>query len=129
MLPSTARMKVGLGSAGYISRRLLQCSAVSECLITIQSPPSDATSAGALLRKDLGVPRCYSVRDESTGAAFFDGRPTDHKDSSIVPSLGGSVAERSWRRLDGHNQLPKVILGIKFADGIEVVRLQAQAAT
>ena len=34
----------------------------------------------------------------------------------------------SWRRLDGHNQLPKVILGEKFFDGIEVVRSQAQAA-
>jgi transposase-like protein len=38
------------------------------------------------------------------------------------------AAERSWRRLDGHNQLPKLILGVKFTDGIEVVRSQAQAA-
>jgi putative transposase len=38
------------------------------------------------------------------------------------------AAERSWRRLDGHNQLPKVILGVKFTDGIEVVRPHAQAA-
>ena len=38
------------------------------------------------------------------------------------------AAEKSWRRLDGHNQLPKVILGIKFTDGIEVVRSQPQAA-
>jgi len=38
------------------------------------------------------------------------------------------AAEKSWRRLDGHNQLPKVILGVKFADGIEVVRSQTQAA-
>jgi putative transposase len=38
------------------------------------------------------------------------------------------AAERSWRRLDGHNQLPKIILGVRFADGIEVVRSQAQAA-
>jgi hypothetical protein len=37
-------------------------------------------------------------------------------------------AERSWRRLNGHNQLPKVILAVKFTDGIEVVRSQAQAA-
>ena len=34
----------------------------------------------------------------------------------------------SWRRLDGHNQLPKLILRVKFTDGIEVVRSQAQAA-
>jgi len=38
------------------------------------------------------------------------------------------AAERSWRRLDGHCQLPKLILGVKFTDGIEVVRSKAQAA-
>ena len=38
------------------------------------------------------------------------------------------AAEKSWRRLDGHNQLPKVILGVEFVDGIEVIRPQAQAA-
>jgi hypothetical protein len=38
------------------------------------------------------------------------------------------AAEKSWRRLDGHNQLPKVVLGIKFDDGIEVIRSQAQVA-
>jgi transposase-like protein len=38
------------------------------------------------------------------------------------------AAENSWRRLDGHKQLPKVILGVKFADGIEVVKREAQAA-
>ena len=30
------------------------------------------------------------------------------------------AAQRSWRRLDGHSQLPKVILGAKFSDGLEV---------
>jgi len=30
------------------------------------------------------------------------------------------AAQRAWRRLDGGNQLPKVILGVKFADGLEV---------
>jgi putative transposase len=38
------------------------------------------------------------------------------------------AAQKSWRRLNGRNQLPKLILGVKFADGIEVVRSQAQAA-
>jgi len=38
------------------------------------------------------------------------------------------AAEKSWRRLDGHNQLPKIILGVQFADGIEVVRSRVQAA-
>jgi hypothetical protein len=38
------------------------------------------------------------------------------------------AAEGSWRRLDGHNQLPKLIIGVKFTDGIEVVRSKPQAA-
>ena len=38
------------------------------------------------------------------------------------------AAERSWHRLRGYDQLPKVICGVKFNDGIEVVRLQAQTA-
>lgn len=41
-------------------------------------------------------------------------------------------AQRSWRRLDGHNQLPKLVLGVKFADGLEVadkaIRQPATAA-
>ena len=37
------------------------------------------------------------------------------------------AAEKSWRRLDGHNQLPKVIRGVKFTDGMEIVKSQAQA--
>ncbi len=31
------------------------------------------------------------------------------------------AAQKSWRRLDGHNQLPKLMLGAKFKDGIEIV--------
>ena len=38
------------------------------------------------------------------------------------------AAEKSWRRLNGHTQLPKIILGIRFTDGIEVLRSQAQVA-
>jgi putative transposase len=35
------------------------------------------------------------------------------------------AAEKNWRRLDGHNQLPKIILGVRFT---EVVKPKAQAA-
>jgi putative transposase len=35
------------------------------------------------------------------------------------------AAEKSWRRLDGQNQLPKVILNVKFNDGLEVVQAAA----
>jgi len=38
------------------------------------------------------------------------------------------AAEKSWRRLNGHNQLPKLIQGVTFVDGIEAVRQHPQAA-
>ena len=38
------------------------------------------------------------------------------------------AAEKSWRRLKGYSLLPKVILGVKFHDGIEIVKSQSQTA-
>ena len=38
------------------------------------------------------------------------------------------AAEKSWRRLKGYSLLPKVILGLKFNDGIEIVKSQSQTA-
>jgi len=36
-------------------------------------------------------------------------------------------AQASWRKLDGQNQLPKVIEGVRFTDGVETVRDHAAA--
>jgi hypothetical protein len=30
-------------------------------------------------------------------------------------------AQKNWRRLDGHNRLPKLVLGLTFNNGIEVI--------
>jgi putative transposase len=37
-------------------------------------------------------------------------------------------AQKNWRRLDGQNQLPKIIANVKFKDGIEASSPQAKAA-
>ena len=37
-------------------------------------------------------------------------------------------AEKTWRRLDGKNQLPKLISGVKFFDGLEVATRDVLAA-
>ena len=37
-------------------------------------------------------------------------------------------AEASWSRLRGYNQLSKIIMGVKFKNGIEIVRSQVQTA-
>jgi hypothetical protein len=38
------------------------------------------------------------------------------------------MTSKTWRRLQGQNQLPKVIQGVKFQDGIEVAPEAKSAA-
>jgi len=38
------------------------------------------------------------------------------------------AAAKSWRRLKGQNQLPKLLAGAKFQDGIEVIEMKPQSA-
>lgn len=38
------------------------------------------------------------------------------------------AASKTWRRLKGTNQLPKVIAGVRFSDGIEVIQMPANHA-
>ena len=90
------------------------------------------------------------IKDRQTLLMFFD-LPADHWDhlrtSNPIESVFATVrhrtvrmkgalsqdtarlmvfklvmaASRTWRRLQGQNQLPKVVNGIKFKDGIEAV--------
>jgi putative transposase len=39
-----------------------------------------------------------------------------------------TAAAKTWRRLKGENQLPKVIQGVKFTNGVEVANTPAQSA-
>src|SRR5437763_16114611 len=38
------------------------------------------------------------------------------------------TAAKTWRRLKGENQLPKVIQGVTFTNGVEVINTPAQSA-
>ena len=38
------------------------------------------------------------------------------------------AASKTWRTLKGSNQLPKVIQGVKFRDGVEVTHADQTAA-
>jgi hypothetical protein len=39
-----------------------------------------------------------------------------------------NAAAKTWRRLKGENQLPKVVQGVRFQNGIEVIELTAHNA-
>ncbi len=38
------------------------------------------------------------------------------------------AAAKSWRRLKGENQLPKVVQGVTFNNGVEVINTPTQSA-
>ena len=38
------------------------------------------------------------------------------------------AAAKTWRRLNGENQLPKVVQGVKFQNGIEVIEMPVHHA-
>jgi putative transposase len=39
-----------------------------------------------------------------------------------------NAAAKTWRRLKGENHLPKVVQGVKFQNGIEVIKMPAHHA-
>jgi hypothetical protein len=39
-----------------------------------------------------------------------------------------TAAAKTWRRLKGENQLPKVVQGVRFQNGIEVIEMPAHHA-
>ena len=39
-----------------------------------------------------------------------------------------SAAAKTWRRLKGENQLPKIVRGVKFHNGVEVIETPANHA-
>ena len=39
-----------------------------------------------------------------------------------------NAAAKTWRRLKGENQLPKVVQGVKFKNGVEVTEMPAHHA-
>ena len=49
-------------------------------------------------------------------------------DVSLVPAKLVMAAARTWHRLKGEKQLPKVVQGVTFTDGVEVSDTPAQHA-
>jgi hypothetical protein len=71
------------------------------------------------------------LRDRATQDDPREGMPLEQDCLAMVFKLVEG-AQKTWRRLDGHNQLPKIIRGVKFTDGCEIIAkpsdLQSQSA-
>ena len=49
--------------------------------------------------------------------------PLSAKTAKLMVFKLVDAAAKTWQRLKGENQLPKVIAGIKFKNGIEVIKM------
>jgi len=67
------------------------------------------------------------IRHRAASNRTLQGMPLKQDGIAMVFKLA-QAAEKSWRGLDGNNQLPKVATGVKFIDGIEDVSQQPLAA-
>jgi hypothetical protein len=106
---------------------------------TDASPPSLRTASHGSGPTWIATPSSYrTCTDFSLPVSRRTAKDSGHYPNKTALAMIfklAEAAEKSWRRLNGHNQLPKIILGIKFTvlgikftDGIEVVRSQAQIA-
>jgi hypothetical protein len=74
-------------------------------------------------------PRCRS-RSEEEKATSSHGKWLAWEEPRAVGDLVHveKFFARTWRRLQGQNQLPKVIGGVRFQDGIEVTEAPSNHA-
>ncbi len=119
-------------------------------------PPRDLRRASKYAAKYEKAVTCLT-KDREALLAFFD-FPAEHWDhlrtSNPIESVFATVrhrtvrtkgalsaktaklmvfklvnaAAKTWRRLKGENQLPKVVRGVKFQNGIEVIEMPAHHA-
>jgi hypothetical protein len=66
------------------------------------------------------VVRCDSLKVARNGTVVQIGRNRWQDTARLMVFKLVMAASKTWRRLKGQNQLPKVISGVRFKDGIEV---------
>jgi hypothetical protein len=69
------------------------------------------------------VPSVVCTKAETQTFACSKCTVGDHREVDGVQAV--TAAAKTWRRLRGENQLPKVVRGVKFHNGIEVVEMPA----
>ena len=90
-------------------------------------PEEGSRSAARLLRfsrraleaLENDKPHRKHLRDRAAQDHPIEGVPLE-QDRARHGIQAGRGRTEEWRRLDGHNQLPKIIQGVKFIDGLEV---------
>jgi len=86
----------------------------TRCLLSTTSRPNTGNTCGRPIPSKAPSPPCAIARS--------DRRLSVERTALAMVFKLVDGAQKSWRRLDGHNQLPKLVLGVTFADGIEVTQ-------
>jgi putative transposase len=100
-----------------------------ECLTKTAMPCSPSTTS----RQSTGSICAHRTPSESTFATVrhrsvrSKGCLSNKTALAMVFKLA-QAAEKHWRHLDGQSQLPKVVHGVRFTDGIEVAKEPVQTA-
>src|ERR1700730_459653 len=92
------------------------------CFARLLRLPGRALEASAHIE-----PSRKYIRDRAPSDGAFEGVPIE-QDRSRHDLQACSSCRETLACLDGQNQLPKVILGVCFTDGIEVAKEEAQTA-
>ena len=87
------------------------------CSPSSTSPPSTGSSAD--IESMFATVRHRTERTQGALSA---------KTAKLMVFKLVNAAARTWRRLKGENQLPKVVQGVKLQNGIEVVKTPAHHA-
>jgi len=81
------------------------------------------------------LPPAYAISRDILGERLPCFCPSRHNrqpcDSIFTMSAAFKLvmaAAKSWRRLKGENQLPKVVQGVTFNNGVEVINTPTQSA-
>ena len=93
----------------------------ADCSPSSTFPPNTGTISARPTRSKACSPQCAIEPCGRRGALSA-------KTAKLMVFKLVDAAAKTWRRLKGENQLPKVIAGIKFQNGIEVIKMPAHHA-
>ena len=97
--------------------RLLRCGPFNPNTHVSVKMVSSRTENVSILFRDAPMPNCLSKKALAKSCDI----PTTAVRTTTAPPMVNAAA-KTWRRLKGENQLPKVVQGVKFQNGIEVIK-------
>ena len=122
----TAEAAIATFEAKYVPKyeRAVACLLKDrEALLTFYDFPAEQLGPSALIEshRETCSPPCGIGRCGPKGAL-------SQETAKLMVFKLVMVAAKTWRRLKGENQLPKVINGIRFKDGIEITTVDTKDA-